>query len=70
MECEATQEAVQAIGTAKGEVVAEAVAGDVHHRVLVWEGWHGALWVFIAEGFVEKDKVCEAAANGCLGFLE
>jgi hypothetical protein len=28
------------------------------------------LGVFFEEGFVEEDEVCEAAADGVVGFLE
>lgn len=47
MECEAAEKAVEAVGAAKSKVVIEAVAGYVHHGVLVWERWDGALWIFV-----------------------
>lgn len=70
MKCEAAQETVQAVGASGGEVVAEAVAIHIHAAVLVWEWWNGALWVLVAEGFIEEDEVGEAAANGGGWFLE
>ena len=61
---------MERVSTALGEVWAEAVAADVFHFMLVWERGNGTGGIFFAEGFVEKDKVGEAATNGEGRFLE
>lgn len=50
------------MGTALGEVRAEAVAANVFHLMLVWKGRDGAAGVFSMQRFVKKDKIGEAAA--------
>lgn len=53
-----------------GEVGPKAVATDVFHFMLVWEGWNGALRVFSAEGLVEENEIGETASDSDAGFLE
>ena len=45
------------------KVRSEAVSPDVFHLVLVWQRWHGTLWILFAELFIEKDKVCESTTD-------
>lgn len=70
MKSQAAQEALQRVGAPLHKFRAEAVAGDVHHAVLVGERRDGALWVFRKEGVVQEDKVCESPSDGCRWFLE
>ena len=70
MEGETFEKAVQGMGAALGEVWAEAVAANVLHFVLVWEWGDGTGGVFLCECFVEKDEICEAAADGEGGLLK
>ena len=70
MKSEAAEEAVEAVCAPGGKVITKAVAVHIHAAVLFWERWDSALWVLVAESFVEEDKVGEAAADGGFGFLE
>ena len=58
------------MGTTLGEVRAEAVPTNVFHFVLVRERRNSTGGILFAKGFVEKDKVGEAAADGKGGLLE
>lgn len=61
---------MKGVGTALGEVGAEAVAADVFHLMLVWKGRDGAAEVFSMQRFVKKDKIREAAAYAEGGSLK
>lgn len=58
------------MGTALGEVGAEAVAADVFHLMLVWKGRDGTAGVLSMQRFVKKDKIREAATNAQGGSLK
>ena len=53
-----------------GKVGPEAVAADVFHFMLVWEGWDCALGVFSAKRLVEENEIGETATNFDGGLLE
>lgn len=53
-----------------GEVGPKAVAADVFHFMLVWQGRDGALRVFSAEGLIEENEIGETPADFDGGFLE
>lgn len=61
---------MQRVGTALGEIRPKAVTADVFHFVFVGEGGNSGSGVIFAEGFVEKDKVGETAADAESGSLE
>jgi len=70
MQSQPAQESVQGICAALHELGAEAVASNVHHAVLVGQRRDGALWVFGAEGIIQKDEIGEAPSNGRRWLLE
>ena len=70
MKSEAAEEAIEAVCSPSGKVIAEAVAVHIHAAVLVWKRWNSALWILIGESFVEEDEVGEAAADGGFGSLK
>ena len=45
------------------EVGAKAVAADIFHLVLIWEGRDSRGGVLFAKGTVEEDKVCKSPPN-------
>ena len=61
---------MQRVGASLHEVRAKAVSTHILHLVLVGQRRDGALRVLFRELFPEEDEVCEAAADGELGFLE
>ena len=54
---------MERVSATLGEVRPEAIAADVFHFVLVWEGGNGVDGKRIYQGFVEPDKIGEAAAD-------
>lgn len=61
---------MKGVGAALGEIGAKAVPTDIFHFVFVRERGDGGGGIFSAEGFVEKNKVGEAAADREGGLLE
>lgn len=53
-----------------GEVGPKAVAADVFHFMLVWEGRDCALRVFSAERLIEENEIGETATDFDGGLLE
>ena len=53
-----------------GEVGPKAVAADVFHFMLVWEGRDGALRVFSTERLIEENEIGETATDFDGGLLE
>lgn len=53
-----------------GKVGPKAIAADVFHFMLVWEGRDCALRVFSAERLVEKNEIGEPATDFGGGLLE
>ena len=58
------------MSAALGEIGPEAVTTDVFHFMFVWEGRDGAGGILPVEGFVDEDKISEAAADAESGFLK
>lgn len=53
-----------------GKVLAKAIAPDVSHIVLFWEGWDGASREVAVQSGTEEDKVGEAPSHAEIGFGE
>ena len=70
MKCQAFEESLERVRTTSGKVRAEAIAADVGHVQLLWDGWYGALRVLFDERLVEEDEVGEAPARGLVRGLE
>jgi hypothetical protein len=64
------EEPLEGVRPTSGEVVAEAVAADILHALLIGYGGHGDSGEVARELFVEEDEVCEAAADGRVFLLE
>ena len=70
MKCQAADETVQRVSAALCEVRSEAITADVFHLMLVRERWDDVGREILAEGFVEKDKIGEAAADAERGLFK
>ena len=57
------QKAVQGMSSSMGKVRPKAIAADVFHFMLVWEGRDSALRVFSAERLIQKNEIGETATD-------